>query len=79
MLSLQKVEFTAYVMSCRSSQDGKSYFLGCTQDFERMFTIIADRAFPTYKETQRETSFTCRIYAGPGKDGTYKENVFLIN
>lgn len=78
MLSLQRVDLKCHVMSCRASADGKSYFLGCTQDFERMFTIISDRPYRTFKETNSEESFTVRIYCGPGKDGAYKENVFLV-
>lgn len=78
MLSLQCVDLKCHVMSCRPSADGKSYFLGCTQDFERMFTIISDRPYRTFMETNEETSFTVRIYCGPGKDGGYKENVFDV-
>lgn len=78
MLSIAKAEISCYVMSCRPSQDGKMYFLGCTQDFERSFTVLSDRAYPIYKDTQREENLLVRIYCGPGKNGQYKENVFSI-
>lgn len=78
MLSIAKAEIGVYVMSCRPTQDGKKFFLGCTQDFERMFTVLSDRAYPIYKDSQCEESLLVRIYCGPGKDGQYKESVFSI-
>lgn len=78
MLSIEKAELSVYVMSCRPSQDGKKYFLGCTQNFERMFTILSDRAYPIYKDSNREESLLVCIYCGLGKDGQYKESVFSI-
>lgn len=78
-LSLAAVNLSCYVMSCRPSKDGKLFFLGCTQDFERMFTVMSTRALPVYKDTQKQEELLCRVYCGLGKDGTYKENVFLVN
>lgn len=78
MLSIDKAELSVYVMSCRPTQDGKKFFLGCTQNFERMFTILSDRAYPIYKDSNREEVLLVRIYCGPGKDGHFKETVFSL-
>lgn len=77
-LNLHKVEISCFVMSCRPSKDGKAYFLGCTQDFGSMFTIISDKPVAVEPNHPQEKSFLCRIYCGLNKNGEYKENVFVV-